>query len=92
MDAYIYLIYAVGLLFNGYLFWALLQLALASRGSARASEKWIAIVSTPFMQLIGIRGLSCVLAVAMGFQLVVLMFLVAVSVYTGEPISLARER
>ena len=90
MESYIYLIYAGGLLLNGYIFWILLQLTLASWGSNKASEKWVAAVNTPIMQLLAIKWVSVVLVVAMAVQLASLILLTTISIYTGEPIDLNR--
>ena len=87
---YIYLIYIGWLLVNAYIFWVLLQLVMASWGSNRASQKWVAMVNAPIMQLLGIKWLSTVLAVAMAIQLTILAVLTAISIYTGEPIYLNR--
>jgi hypothetical protein len=90
MEPYIYLIYAGGLLLNGYIFWVFLQLALASWGSNKASEKWVAAANSPIMQLLAIRWVSVVLTVAMAVQIASLILLTIISVYTGEPIDLNR--
>ena len=90
MESYIYFIYAGGLLLNGYIFWFFLQLALASWGSNKASEKWVALANAPIMKLLAIKWVSVVLTVAMAIQLSMLGLLVATSICTGEPIDLNR--
>lgn len=90
MNIYLYIAYIFGFLVNSYIFWAFLQLALASWGSNKASEKWVMIVNTPSMQLIPIKWLSLVFSVAMAIQLFGLLILISISFYTGEPININR--
>ena len=86
MEPYLYLVYAIGLLVNGYIFWFCLQLALASWGSKKAPKEWITIVNSPIMQLSYVKWGSTVLTIVMAFQLICLTLLVCLSIYTGEPL------
>jgi hypothetical protein len=86
MDKYTYLGFAIGLAINCYVFWVFLQLTFASWGSDKASEKWVVIAHSPIMQLLGIKWVSIVLTTAISFQLVVMVFVFSVSIFTGKPI------
>ena len=88
MEIHIYIIYVLGLLFNGYIFWLLLQLTLASWGSSKAKESWVTVVNTPLMQVIYIKWLSSILLAAITIQFISMVILTAASFYTGTPITL----
>jgi len=86
MEIHNYIIYISGLLLNGYILWVFLQLTLASWGSNKAKDSWCAIVKTPFMQLIVVKWLSICLLIALTLHILLLLFLVTNSFYTGIPI------
>ena len=79
--------HGLGLVFYFFLLWLFLQMSFASWGSKRASAKWIALVRTPFMQKIGIKWLSPVLAAAVALQIGLVVFMLGMSAWTGRPIS-----
>ena len=79
--------HGIGLVFYFFLLWLFLQLSFASWGSRRATAKWIALVRTPFMQRIGIRWWSPVLAAAFALQIGLVVFMLGFSAWTGKPIS-----
>jgi hypothetical protein len=79
--------HGLGLVFYFFLLWLFLQLSYAAWGSRRASAKWIALVRTPFMQKIGIKYLSVILAVAVALQIGLVVFMLGMSAWTGRPIS-----
>ncbi len=82
-----YFVHAIGLVFYFFLLWLFLQMAHASWGTRWAAPKWIAMVNTPFMRLIGIKWLSAVLVVAVAAQIILVIFMLGVSAWTGRPIS-----
>jgi hypothetical protein len=86
MDKYTFLGFAIGFTINCYIFWILLQLTFATWGSNKASKKWVVIAHSPIMQLLGIKWMSIVLTTAMSFQLVVMVFVFSLSIFTGKPI------
>lgn len=82
-----YFTHGVGLVFYFFVLWVFLQLAYASWGCKRASAKWTALVSTPFMQLIGIRWISAILVIVISLQIMLVVTMLGVSAYTGKPIT-----
>jgi hypothetical protein len=82
-----YLVNGIGLVFYFYILWLLLQLAYASWGSRRAKAKWIALVRTPFMQIIGIKWLSAFLVVVVSLQIILVVSMLGISAYSGKPIT-----
>lgn len=79
--------HGLGLVFYFFLFWLSLQLTYAAWDSKRASAKWKALVSTPFMRRIGIKWLSVILVVAVALQIGLVVFMLGVSAWTGRPIT-----
>lgn len=82
-----YFAHGMGLVFYFFLLWLFLQLAYASWGSRRARAQWIALVRTPFMQFIGIKWISLVVVIAVALQIMLVVSMLAISAYTGNPIT-----
>jgi hypothetical protein len=60
-------------------------MAFAAWGSKRAKEKWIAMVNTAYFQLIGVKWISAFLVGAVVVQIVLTIFMLGFSLYTGKP-------
>ena len=82
-----YVTHGVGLVFYFFILWVFLQLAYAAWGSKRATEKWIALVRTTFMQRIGIKWISAILVVVISLQILLVVTMLGISAYTGKPIT-----
>ena len=85
MEVQLYLIPVIGLFISCVLFWVFLQMAFAAWGNKRAKEKWIALVNTPYFQLIGVKWISAFLVGAVAIQIVLTIFALGLSIYTGKP-------
>ncbi len=81
-----YVTHGAGLVLYFFLLWVCLQLAYASWGCKRATEKWIAMVNTPFMQRLRIKWLSTFLVIVVSAQILLVISMLGISAYTGNPI------
>ena len=82
-----YVTHGVGLVFYFFLLWVCLQLAYASWGCKWATEKWIAMVNTRFMQQLRIKWLSAFLVIVVSAQILLVVSMLGISAYTGNPIT-----
>lgn len=84
--------YALGLIFYLFLFWVLLQMTLASWKHRWATAKWTAFVNTRLLRRLGIKWLSLIITIAVALQILLVVFMLGVSFYTGKPITFPQTR
>lgn len=80
------LTHGIGLVFYFFLMWLSLQLTFAAWNLRRASPKWITLVNTRLMQSIRIKWLSLGLSVLIAIQIALVVSMLAISAWTGNPI------
>ena len=74
--------------FTGWVAWIVFQITLAAWGHTKAKEKWIVLVNTPFMQLVGIRWISIIALTGTSIHFLLLVFMFVASLILGRPIVL----
>ena len=82
-----YFVHGIGLVFYFFLMWLSLKLAFAAWGSRRANAQWHSLVRTRFMQAIRIKWLSLILVVLVAMQIALVIGMLGISAYTGNPIT-----
>ena len=88
LNTFVYILNFAFIIFVGWIVHIFLQMVLASWGHKRAKEKWIVLINTPFMQLIGIRWVSAIALVGSSVHLLLLIYMLLASLVLGRPIVL----
>jgi len=88
VNIFAYILNFAFILFVGWIVHVFLQIVLASWGHKKAKEKWIMLIKTPFMQLIGIRWISAIALVGSSVHLLLLVYILLASLVLGRPIVL----
>ena len=86
MEILAYILNVGAILLFGWISWALLQMVLASWGHRKAKEKWVAMVNTPFGQLIGIKWVSAIAFIGSSLQVILLLLVLLASLILGKPV------